>query len=88
MTKRFDVLKKWLPWLIDTPLVFSTNPPNETFSLKNFSHSSPRMEPAQARLEKKATSTTPAIAKKILPYFVVIRSSTDGLPICIFAFGS
>jgi hypothetical protein len=27
MTNRFDVLKKWLPWLTDTPLVFSTNPP-------------------------------------------------------------
>jgi hypothetical protein len=51
MTKRFDVLKNLLPALTDTPLAFSTNPLNDTFSLKNFSHSSPRMEPPHTGFE-------------------------------------
>src|SRR4029450_4572250 len=85
--KRLDVLKKWLPWLTDTPLVFSMNPPNDTFSLKNFSQSSPRM-PANAGLENKAISTTPAVEKKLLRHFFPMRSSIECLPIYIFAFGS
>src|SRR5262249_60293885 len=76
MMKRFDVLKKRLPSLTDTPLVFSTNPPNETFSAKNFSHSSPRI-PAQAGVEDKTTSTIPTVEKKTLWHFFTMRSSSS-----------
>jgi hypothetical protein len=57
MTKRFEVLKKRLPLPTDTPLVFSTNPLKETFSVKNFSQSSLRI-PAQEDVEGKTIRTT------------------------------
>src|SRR5215471_18359054 len=85
MMKRFDVLKKRLPWLTDTPLVFSMNPLSETFSLKNFSHSSPRI-PAQEGVEDKTTSTILTVEKNTLWHFFAMRSSSS----CnyIFTFGS
>src|SRR5215468_11883052 len=76
MMKRFDVLKKRLPWLTDTPLVFSTNPPNETFSSKNCSHSSPRI-PAQAGVEDKTIRIILAVKKKTLWHFFTMRSSSS-----------
>src|SRR5215471_15523589 len=85
MMKRFDVLKKRLPWLTDTPLVFSMNPLSETFSLKNFSQSSPRI-PAQAGVEDKTIRIILAVKKKTLWHFFTMRSSSS----CnyVFAFGS
>src|SRR4029453_10599122 len=76
MTKRFEVLKKRLPWLTDTPLVFSTNPLTETFSLKNFSQSSPRI-PAHAGVKDKTITIMPAGEKKTLWQFFTMRSSSS-----------
>src|SRR5262245_2106185 len=76
MMKRFDVLKKRLPWLTDTPLVFSIKPLTETFSLKNFSQSSPRI-PAQEGVEDKTISIIPAAEKKTLWHFFTMRSSSS-----------
>jgi hypothetical protein len=60
------VSKNLLPALTDTPLVFSMNPPKDTFSLKNFSQSSLKMESADAALENKAISATlPKIKQQI-----------------------
>jgi hypothetical protein len=67
MTKRFEVLKNLLPALTDTPLVFSTNPLKDTFSLKNVSQSSFKMEAARPGPENKATRTAvPKTKRQIL----------------------
>jgi hypothetical protein len=58
MMKRFDVLKKRLPRLIDTPVVFSTNPPKETFSSRNFSQSLLNMDWPTAEPQNRAVVRT------------------------------
>src|SRR5262245_59352611 len=76
MTERFEVLTQWLPLPTATPLVFSTNPLKDTFSLKNFSQSSPRI-PAHAGVEDKTISIMPVAEKKTLWRFFTMRSSSS-----------